>query len=166
MKTIYRNTILGRFRRRIEKQDFRDFYRAMEDGNAEKMQEILNEQLFATISFYDSAENFYHSFLAGILSQSENYLVKSNRESGNGRSDIMVKSPSLRGRSFILELKVSKDIDELEADAEKALRQIYEKKYMDELRTEGYKKIDCCGISFYRKDCEVRFGKKEKDFTI
>ncbi|MCI9191339.1 MAG: AAA family ATPase, partial [Lachnospiraceae bacterium] len=88
----------------------------------------------------------------------ENYLVKSNRESGNGRSDIMVKSPSLRGRSFILELKVSKDIDELEADAEKALRQIYEKKYMDELRTEGYKKIDCCGISFYRKDCEVRFG--------
>ena len=158
VKTIYRNTILGWFRRRIEKQDFRDFYRAMEDGNAEKMQEILNEQLFATISFYDSAENFYHGFLAGILSQSENYLVKSNRESGNGRSDIMVKSPSLRGRSFILELKVSKDIDELEDDAEKALRQIYEKKYMDELRTEGYKKIDCCGISFYRKDCEVRFG--------
>ena len=166
VKTIYRNTILGWFRRRIEKQDFRDFYRAMEEGNAEKMQEILNEHLFDTISFYDSAENFYHGFLAGILSQSENYLVKSNRESGNGRSDIMVKSPSLRGRSFILELKVSKDIDELEADAEKALRQIYEKKYMDELRTEGYKKIDCCGISFYRKDCEVRFGKKEKDFTI
>ena len=158
VKTIYRNTILGWFRRRIEKQDFRDFYRAMEEGNAEKMQEILNEHLFDTISFYDSAENFYHGFLAGILSQSENYLVKSNRESGNGRSDIMVKSPSLRGRSFILELKVSKDIDELEADAEKALRQIYEKKYMDELRTEGYKKIDCCGISFYRKDCEVRFG--------
>lgn len=47
--------------------------------------------------------------------------MKSNRESGNGRSDIMVKSPSLRGRSFILELKVSKDIDALEADAEKAL---------------------------------------------
>ena len=161
VKTIYRNTILGWFRRRIEKQDFRDFYRAMEDGNAEKMQEILNEQLFATISFYDSAENFYHGFLAGILSQSENYLVKSNRESGNGRSDIMVKSPSLRGRSFILELKVSKDIDELEADAEKALRQIYEKKYMDELRTEGYKKTECYGISFYRKDCVVLFGRRE-----
>ena len=161
VKTIYRNTILGWFRRRIEKQDFRDFYRAMEEGNAEKMQEILNEHLFDTISFYDSAENFYHGFLAGILSQSENYLVKSNRESGNGRSDIMVKSPSLRGRSFILELKVSKDIDELEADAEKALRQIYEKKYMDELRTEGYKKTECYGISFYRKDCVVLFGRRE-----
>ena len=159
VKTIYHNTILGWFRQRIAKQDFRDFYRAMEEGNAEKMQEVLNGQLFSTISFYDSAENFYHGFLAGILSQSENYLVKSNRESGSGRNDIMVKSPSLRGRSFILELKVSKDIDELEADAEKALQQIYDKKYMEELRTEGYKKIDCYGISFYRKDCEVRFGK-------
>lgn len=159
VKTIYQNTILGWFRKKLEKQDFRDLYQAMEEGNAEKVRDILNEQLFSTISFYDSAENFYHGFLTGILSQSENYLVKSNRESGSGRSDIMVKSPSLRGRSFILELKVSENIDVLEADAEKALQQIYDKKYMDELRTEGYRKIDCYGISFYRKDCEVRFAK-------
>ncbi len=59
VKTIYRNTILGWFRKRIEKQDFRDLYRAMEDGDAEKMTDILNGQLFSTISFYDSAENFY-----------------------------------------------------------------------------------------------------------
>ena len=85
--------------------------------------------------------------------------MKSNRESGNGRSDIMVKSPSLRGRSFILELKVSDSIDDLEDDAKKALQQIYDKKYMEELRTEGYRKIDCYGVSFFRKDCEVWFGK-------
>ena len=150
----------------------------MEDGNAQRMSDILNGQLFKTISFYDSAENlptgkattksskrqnssvcFYHDFLTGILSQSENYLVKSNRESGNGRSDIMVKSPSLRGRSFVLELKVSGSIADLENDAEKALQQIYDKRYMEELRAEGYRKIDCYGISFFRKDCEVRFGK-------
>ena len=119
------------------------------------MRDILNGQLFDTISFFDSAENFYHGFLTGILSQSENYLVKSNRETGNGRSDIMVKSPSLRGRSFILEVKVSDCIDNLEEDAKKALEQIYEKKYMEELRAEGYRRIDCYGISFYRKDCEV-----------
>ena len=113
----------------------------------------------ATISFYDSAENFYHGFLTGILSQSEDYLVKSNRESGSGRSDLMVKSPSLRGRAFILEMKVSECIDDLESDAEKALEQIYDRKYMEELRAEGYRKIDCYGIAFYRKDCEVRFGK-------
>lgn len=90
--------------------------------------------------------------------------MKTNRESGSGRSDIMVKSPSLRGRSFILELKVSDSIDNLEDDAKKALHQIYEKRYMEELRTEGYKKIDYYGIAFYRKDCEVRFGKRQESF--
>lgn len=159
VRSIYQSTIMGWLREKIKKEDFRGLYRAMEEGDAGRMGELLAGQLFQTISFYDSAENFYHGFLAGILSQSENYLVKSNRESGNGRSDIMVKSPSLRGRSFILELKVSGSIDELEEDAEKALQQIYDKKYMEELRAEGYKKIDCYGVSFYRKDCEVRFGK-------
>ncbi len=133
----------------------------MEEGDARKMADILSGQLFRTISFYDSAENFYHGFLTGILSQSENYLVKSNRESGNGRSDIMVKSPSLRGRAFIVEVKVSDSVDNLEKDAEKALKQIYEKRYMEELRAEGYRKIDCYGVSFFRKDCEVRFGEGE-----
>ncbi len=158
--TIYENTILNWLKEMIKKEDFHCLYRAMEDGDAKKMADILNGQLFRTISFYDSAENFYHGFLAGILSQSENYLVRSNRESENGRSDIMVQSPSLRGRSFILEIKVSEQIGDLEQDAEKALQQIYDKKYMEELRTEGYRKVDCYGISFFRKDCEVRFGKK------
>ena len=159
VKTIYQSTIMNWMKDFIMKEDFHDLYHAMEDGNARKMADILNGQLFRTISFYDNAENFYHGFLAGILSQSENYLVKSNRESGNGRSDIMVKSPSLRGRSFILEIKVSDSVDDLEGDAQKALQQIYEKRYMEELRTEGYRKIGCYGVSFFRKDCEVRFGK-------
>ena len=72
----------------IQKEDFRDLYQALENGNSEKVRDILNGQLFSTISFYDSAENFYHGFLTGILSQSEKYLVKSNRESGNGRLGI------------------------------------------------------------------------------
>ena len=158
--TIYENTILNWMKAAIKKEDFHDLYRAMEEGDAQRMTDILNGQLFRTISFYDSAENFYHGFLTGILSQSENYLVKSNRESGNGRLDIMVKSPSLRGRAFILEVKVSDKIDNLESDAEKALGQISDKKYAEELRAEGYRNIDCYGISFYRKDCEVRFGIK------
>ena len=160
VKTIYQNTILNWMKAAIKKEDFQDLYRAMEEGNAQRMTDILNGQLFRTISFYDSAENFYHGFLTGILSQSENYLVQSNRETGNGRSDIMVKSPSLRGRSFIVEVKVSDSVDDLENDAKKALQQIYDKRYMEELRTEGYRKIDCYGISFFRKDCEVRFGER------
>lgn len=157
--TIYEDTILNWLKDVLKKENFHDLYCAMEEGDAGRMTDILNSQLFHTISFFDGAENFYHGFLTGILSQSENYLVKSNRESGNGRSDIMVKSPSLRGRSFIVELKVSDCVDHLEKDAQKALKQIYEKQYMEELRAEGYRRIDCYGVSFYRKDCEVCFGK-------
>ncbi len=177
VKTIYQTTLLNWMNDRIKKEDFRDFYRAMEAKDAVRMRDILSGQLFQTISFFDNVENlpkgkattksskrqnssvcFYHGFLTGILSQSENYLVKSNRESGNGRSDIMVKSPSLRGRAFVLELKVSNSIDNLETDAKKAWLQIYDKRYTEELQAEGYRTIDCYGISFYRKDCEVWFG--------
>ena len=158
LKSVYENIIMNWFKEKLVKQDFHNLYKAMEEGDAEKMGKILTEQLMDTISFYDSAENFYHGFLAGILNQSDNYLVRSNRESGNGRTDLVVKSPSLRGRAFILELKVSKSIDDLESDAEKAISQINEKKYMEEVRREGYKQIACYGISFYRKDCEVIYG--------
>ncbi len=61
-----------------------------------------------------------------------------------------------------MEIKVSECIDDLEKDAEKALQQIYDKRYAEELRTEGYRRIDCYGISFYRKDCEVRFRKSSR----
>ncbi len=162
VKTIYQNTILNWFRENIKKRDFRDLYQAMESGDAGKMREILSEQLLSTISFYDSAENFYHGFLAGILSQSDRYLVKSNRESGNGRSDLTVKSLSLRGKAFIVEVKVSESIDDLEKDAEAAVKQIYDKGYMEELRIEGYRDIACYGIAFYRKDCEVRGEEKDE----
>ncbi len=158
VKTVYKNSILSWFQERLKIYNFHDLYRAMEEGDTAKMQEILGEQLLSTISFYDSAENFYHGFLAGILGQSEKYLVKSNRESGNGRSDLIVKSPSVRGKAFIFELKVSGHIDDLERDARKAVVQIEEKGYEDELWLEGYRNIRCYGVSFYRKDCEV-FGK-------
>lgn len=158
VKSVYKNTILKWFQDKIKKQDFRDFYQALENNNTEKMRDILSRQLMSTISFYDSAESFYHGFLAGILSLSETYSVKSNRETGSGRADIMIKSPSLRGDAFVLELKVSNSIDDLEETAQKAVNQIYEKNYMDELRQEGYRKIRCYGIAFYRKDCEVQYG--------
>lgn len=158
VKTVYTNTILNWFQESVKKKDFWELYRAMEEKDTGKMGEILTEQLFSVISFYDSAENFYHGFLAGILSQSEKYLVKSNRESGLGRSDLIVKTPSLRGRAFLLEVKVSDSMKHLEQDAKKAVQQIWDKNYMEELKLEGYEQIDAFGIAFYRKDCEVQYG--------
>ena len=71
----------------------------------------------------------------------------------------MVKSPSLRGKAFILEVKVSKEINDLEKDAKAAVQQIHDKGYIAELQTEGYRDIICYGISFYKKDCEVQLDK-------
>lgn len=68
-------------------------------------------------------------------------------------------------RAFVIEIKVSDSIDHLEADAEKAVRQIRERRYMQELSTKGYRQIECYGISFYRKDCEVHYGGRQKDET-
>ncbi len=151
VKSIYKNSVLRWFGSRMKKHDFHDLYQAIEDGNAQKMSDVINEQLIATISFFDNAENFVHGFLAGILSKSDKYLVKSNREAGNGRSDLMIKNPSLRGNAYIIEVKVSQSIDDLEKDAEKAIVQIREKKYAEELRTEGDRKIFCYGIFFTGK---------------
>ena len=143
--TIYENTIMSWFGEKIKKEDFRDLYHALEDGDEQKVAGILSGQLFSAISFYDSAENFYHGFLTGILNQSENYLVKSNRESGSGRSDIMLKSPSLRGRAFVLELKVSKRFDDLEGDAKRRYSKYMIKDMRMNCMRKGIKKLTAMG---------------------
>lgn len=84
------------------------------------------------------------------------YLVVSKRESGNGRPDILLKTPSVRGAAVILELKVSDSFQGMEQECDKALKQIEEMDYEAELRAEGYDNIKKYGVSFYRKECMVR----------
>lgn len=160
VKYIYKNMILKWFQETIKKQDFSDLFSAIEDGDTEKIQDIITEQLAATISFHDYAENFYHGFLAGILSRSQKYIVKSNREQGNGRSDISMYTPSRRGRAFVLELKVSKSMDALEKDCRKGLEQIDQQKYEQELHMDGYQHVNSYAIAFFQKDCEVMLKTK------
>lgn len=158
VRQVYQTTILSWFRDELKKRDFRDLYQAMENGDAVAMQEIINEQLGRSISFYDSAENFYHGFMTGLLSQSGNYYVKSNRETGDGRSDIMVYPPNLEKRAFVLELKVSEKFKDAVSDAEAAVGQIQEKHYSAELEDIGYEDIHIYGIAFFRKNCKVCYG--------
>lgn len=158
VKKAYQNTIRDRFMKNIRRQNFQNLYLSIEEGRVEKIEEILREQLVMTSRFYDSAEYFYHCFLAEILRRSEKYLVEPNREFENGCSVLMLKTTSLRGRAFIIVIKISDSIDELETDAKSAVKQIYERNYMDNLRAEGYRRIDCYGISFCGKDCAVCYG--------
>lgn len=155
VRQVYQRTVLKWFREQLETEDFQDLYRAMEQGDTGRMQEILNTQLQRTISFYDSAENFYHGFLVGVLGQNHRYHVKYNRETGAGRSDIMVYPLDLERTAYVLELKASNTFRETSEDARKAVTQIEEKHYTAELQAMGYEQIECYGIAFYRKNCKV-----------
>ena len=108
--TIYENSISYWFEQRMKETDRSPLKHALETGDCEAAENFINEQLFQTISYYDYAENFYHGFMAGLLVNIGGYRVKSNRESGNGRPDIVMTESKFRGRAMILELKISDTI--------------------------------------------------------
>lgn len=136
----------------IEKADMKTKSEIQEliDGNA------IEKAVFEEVTYNDSYENFYHGFLVGVLSNIDNYEIKSNRESGIGRSDIIIKYPNRRGKAVIIEIKVSKNVNDLENKCYEALNQIEEKKYDMELVQDGYKDILKYGIAFYKKDCMIK----------
>ena len=156
VRYIYKNTVLRWFEEKTKKKELSPLYESILDGDREKMAEILSENLMETISFYDYQESYYHGFLAGMLKNIGNYIVLSNRESGNGRPDIVLKYPSVRGKAVILEIKVARTYQELASKCDEALRQIDEQKYEEALRQEGYSNILKYGIAFYRKECMVK----------
>lgn len=156
VKYIFKTKILKWFDQKIKMRDFTNMYNAVIDKNVEGFEEELGDVLLETISFNDAYENFYHGFVTGILSNMKGYIVKSNRESGNGRSDIFIKPVTRRKAAVILELKVAKKFEELDKRAHDALTQIEEKKYEKELIDDGYKNIIKYGISFFKKDCLVK----------
>ena len=158
VRYIYKNTVLRWFEEKTDKKELSPLYESILNGDTEKMEEILSENLMETISFYDYQESYYHGFLAGMLKNIGNYIVLSNRESGNGRPDIILKYPSVRGKAVIIEIKVSGTYQGLEEKCDEALRQIEEQKYEEALRQEGYQNIMKYGVAFYRKECMAKLG--------
>lgn len=130
-------------------------FTAIETEDCDAFGNFVSDQLLETISFYDYAENYYHGFLADLLKTPQKYRVYSNRESGTGRSDIILKTPSVRGSAIILELKATDRFNQMGECCRAALRQIEEREYESGLRTDGYHKIKKYGICFYRKECLV-----------
>lgn len=159
IKYIYENMILTWFRKKVKKTDLSCLFTALDEGDEDTIGDFISTQLLESISFYDYAENYYHGFLTGLLKCSNKYQVYSNREKGNGRPDIVMKTPSMRGGAIILELKAVKKFQELEAGCRMALEQIEKQNYEAGLRSEGYSRILKYGISFYKKDCLVMFMK-------
>jgi hypothetical protein len=158
VKYIFRTKILKWFEEKVKTKDLNRMYTSIINGDAETFEAELGRLLMETISFNDSYENFYHGFVVGALANMQDYIVKSNREGGRGRSDLFIKSVSKRGVAIVIEFKIAKSIDDLEKKAEDALNQIKEKGYDMELRSEGYKNIIKYGISFCEKDCYIKLG--------
>ena len=156
IKTIYKNSIAYWFEQRMKETDRSPLKHALETGDCEAAEDFINSQLADTISYYDYAENFYHGFMAGLLVNIGGYRVKSNRESGNGRPDIVMTESKFRGRAMILELKISDTIQGMEKKCEEALTQMKEQKYESSLEDDGYQPILKYAICFFKKGCMVK----------
>ncbi|RKI38579.1 AAA family ATPase [bacterium D16-51] len=154
---IYENNIREWSVECIQQKDLSELIRAFEDGDCEKASDIITEQLIDTISFYEYKEDYYHGFFAGLLKHNGKYLVKSNRESGLGRYDLLLKTQKIRkGRAIIFEFKVAASINGLKEGCRDALEQIEKLHYDREVIAEGYTDILKYGICFYKKECMVQ----------
>ncbi len=135
------------------------FCQAFARGEEKRIEEMLNEYLWDSISVRDTAvqkemqENFYHGMLLGLLRHKNRWLVRSNAESGEGYSDLIIETPERTG--VVIEIKYAQDGD-LERGCDKALAQIEEKRYDAVLLRDGMKKVIRYGISFYKKSCRVK----------
>lgn len=129
-----------------------ELYQELVDGDAKKVNLLLNDILLRSISYFDNQESFYHGFLVGLLND---YEVVSNRESGNGRFDVCVLPENILGTVVLIECKHSISEDDLINDAKEGARQIVEQKYLEEHKFKKYENAIGYGISFYKKQCYV-----------
>lgn len=161
IRDIYTSQIMSWFKENVEKdgETLASFCKALEDGVPEMVEKILGTYLKKTISIRDTfvqkkmKENFYHGILIGILGLKERWGISSNKESGDGYSDIVIETEDME-KGIIIEAKYAED-GNLEAACEKALEQIENNHYEEELKDEGIDDILKYGIAFYKKRCKV-----------
>ena len=129
------------------------FMEALMNEDIRQANDIVNNVLFKSISYFDYDENFYHGVMIGMLSD---YQTLSNQESGLGRYDIAVLPLYNKERGFVFELKIAKCMEELDDTANKACEQIKAMKYIEGLNKKGYTDIVGYGIAFYKKSCVIK----------
>ena len=162
IKEVYRYQIKKWFSQTTLKaiDELKLFWKNFEDGKSEKVEKQLTKMLNQTISFLDTKgsdeekEKYYHAFLLGILIGNSNWLIRSNREAGDGFADIIVETEDIDS-GVVVELKYAKSFSEMGKSCEKAIAQIYEKHYDEYLRNDGRENVLAYGIAFCKKRCKV-----------
>ena len=150
---IFETTVIKWFDDSAKKWNRNALFDAVWRGDSEGISREMNALLRRTISYHDYREDFYHAFLAGIFTGA-GYMVDSNKEHGEGRSDVVVYDP-INARVAIFEAKYTKTLGNLEKDCDTALQQIDNRMYAKEYE-DDYDQILCYGISFFKKRCMVR----------
>ena len=153
VREIFETTIQKWFDESAQTWNLTTLFDAMWSGDAETLTAEINKLLYKTISYHDYKEDFYHAFLTGILAGS-GCAVESNREHGQGRSDIVMYHPD-RPQVVLFEAKYAKTLNGLEASCAAALQQIKDRQYAKEFE-EDYDSVLCYGIAFYKKRCLVK----------
>ena len=160
IRQIFETSVQEWFDDSARKENRTALFDAVWSGDIETLTEEMNELLRKTISYHDYKEDFYHAFLAGIFTGA-GYSVDSNRERGEGRSDVVVRNSS-KGRVALFEAKYAKTLDSLEASCEAALQQIEDRQYAKDF-ADDYDDILCYGIAFYKKRCLVKKNNENHD---
>ncbi len=148
---IYRQSFMSYFRDYASARK-NTLYQELISGNEASVNEVLNDILMRSISYYDNQESFYHGFLVGLLNDHE---VISNREAGDGRFDLCILPDSILGTVVIIECKHSLSDDDLIEDAVDGAKQITDRNYFGEKRFKKYAHAVGYGISFNKKQCYV-----------
>ena len=136
------------------------FWKAFEEGNTDGVEMYLNRIMSNSISVFDiktgegKKEISYHNLLVGILTGNADWLVKSNVEAGEGFADIIVETEDPNA-GIVVELKYTKDYDEMEQACRAALDQINDRRYQEYLLNDGRKDITLYGIAFCKKRCKA-----------
>ena len=160
VRSVYISQIKDWFDQKIvdNAEQMTSFWKAIEDGNAEAIEQYLNQTLSNTISIFDTKapekENSYHTFLVGMLTGNTDWVVKSNVEAGEGFVDIIIK-PQNPDDGIIFELKYSREASGLDKACERALKQIKNRRYSEYLKNDGRHNMTLYGIAFYKKRCKV-----------
>ena len=153
VREIFETSVKKWFDDSAKTYDRKALFDAVWEGDSEKLTAEMNRLLRMTISYHDYKEDFYHAFLAGIFAGA-GYAVQSNKEHGEGRSDIVV-TDICGAKAAVFEAKYSKTLNKMQDDCENALAQIDERMYAKEFE-DDYDEVLCYGIAFYKKRCVVR----------
>ena len=139
--------------------EFRKTMETLKNNKIEEFEKNLQNILLKSTSYMDGKnENFYHGLFLGMSFYLDNkYSVKSNREAGLGRYDVLIEPINKKERAFILEFKVTDSEKNLENFSKEALEQIINKKYNIELIEKGIKNITYIGIAFYKKQLRISY---------